>query len=167
MVATNARMVSAWHDLGTAVVTTDSTASPVVGKLDTAIVSRDEVSAAFTTEIREDDTTMAKDKGRPAQKKRTRATVMGALRDAGLAVIFDKDTPLKTIQTLRPDAIVKGADYQEHEVVGCDFVKSDGGAVVQADLVSGHSTSVLVGKMRQSSVVGSVSVPRSAGGSVL
>lgn len=63
-----------------------------------------------------------------------------------------------------PNVIVKGADYQEHKVVGGDFVKSYGGAVVLADLVSGRSTSALVGKMRRPSPVEPASIPGPAGG---
>lgn len=84
---------------------------------------------------------------RPLQDEQARATVIGALRDVDMVVIFDEDTPLETIQALRPDVIVKGADYQEHQVVGADFVKSYGGAVVLVDLVSGRSTTSIVKKM--------------------
>lgn len=86
---------------------------------------------------------------RPLQDAQARATVIGALRDVDLVVIFDEDTPLETIMALRPDVIVKGADYREDEVVGGAFVQSYGGAVVLADLVSGRSTTSIVRKIRQ------------------
>lgn len=89
---------------------------------------------------------------RPLQDEQARATVIGALRDVDLVVIFDEDTPLETIQALKPDVIVKGADYQEHQVVGGDFVKSYGGAVVLVDLVSGRSTTSIVKKMQQTTL---------------
>ncbi|GBQ32651.1 ADP-heptose synthase [Gluconacetobacter sacchari DSM 12717] len=85
---------------------------------------------------------------RPLQDELARATVMGALRDVDLVVIFDEDTPLETIQALRPDIIVKGSDYQEHEVVGRDVVTSYGGSVVLVDLIEGRSTSSIVRKMQ-------------------
>ncbi|MBB2204861.1 D-glycero-beta-D-manno-heptose-7-phosphate kinase [Gluconacetobacter takamatsuzukensis] len=85
---------------------------------------------------------------RPLQDEQARATVIGALRDVDLVVVFDEDTPLETIQALRPDVVVKGADYQEHEVVGGDFVKSYGGSVVLVDLISGRSTTSIVQKMQ-------------------
>ncbi|GAA4482882.1 D-glycero-beta-D-manno-heptose 1-phosphate adenylyltransferase [Gluconacetobacter asukensis] len=227
VVATIASVVSAGQDLGTAVVIANSAASLVVGKLGTATVSRDELSAALTAEIREDGATVPADRAReiveewrqhgarivftngcfdlvhpghisliraaarqgdklivalnsdasvrrlkgesrPVQDEQARATVIGALRDVDLVVIFDEDTPLETIRALRPDVIVKGADYQEHQVVGGDFVKSYGGAVALVDIVSGRSTSALVGKMRQPapSAVEPASVPGTARGSV-
>lgn len=85
---------------------------------------------------------------RPLQDEQARATVMGALRDVDLVVIFDEDTPYETISALRPDIIVKGADYTEDEVVGGDIVKSYGGRVVLANLVSGRSTTSIVRKMK-------------------
>ncbi|WP_122040557.1 D-glycero-beta-D-manno-heptose-7-phosphate kinase [Asaia bogorensis] len=85
---------------------------------------------------------------RPLQDERARATVMGALRDVDLVVIFDEDTPLETICALRPDIVVKGADYTEDQVVGGEEVKSWGGRVVLADLVSGRSTTSIVRKMK-------------------
>jgi len=85
---------------------------------------------------------------RPLQDQQARATVIGALRYVDMVVIFDEDTPLETIQALQPDVVVKGADYQEHQVVGGDFVKSYGGKVVLVDLVAGRSTTSIVRKMQ-------------------
>lgn len=85
---------------------------------------------------------------RPLQDEQARATVIGALRDVDMVIVFDEDTPLETIQTLRPDVLVKGADYRENDVVGGDFVKTYGGSVVLADLVSGRSTTSIVKKMQ-------------------
>lgn len=90
-----------------------------------------------------------KGESRPMQDEQARATVIGALRDVDMVVVFEADTPLETIKALRPDVIVKGADYQEDQVVGGDFVKSYGGTVFLVDLVAGRSTSAIVAKMRQ------------------
>jgi D-beta-D-heptose 7-phosphate kinase / D-beta-D-heptose 1-phosphate adenosyltransferase len=66
-----------------------------------------------------------------------------------LVVIFGEDTPERLIRQLRPDVLVKGADYKREEIVGADFVASYGGEVVLADLVADHSTSGLVARARQ------------------
>ena len=42
---------------------------------------------------------------------------------------------------------MKGADYDEAEVVGADLVKARGGRVLLADLKDGHSTSRTVEKL--------------------
>lgn len=81
---------------------------------------------------------------RPLQDEIARARVMGALRAVDLVVLFGEDTPLETIETLKPDVLVKGADYREDQVVGGEFVKAHGGRVVLASLVPGRSTSALV-----------------------
>ncbi len=73
---------------------------------------------------------------------------MGALRDVDLVVLFDEDTPLETIMALRPNVVVKGADYTEDQVVGGDFVKQYGGRVALVDILEGRSTSSLVKKAR-------------------
>ncbi|MBS1084495.1 D-glycero-beta-D-manno-heptose-7-phosphate kinase [Gluconobacter kondonii] len=86
---------------------------------------------------------------RPIQNEKARAMVMGALRDVDIVVIFDEDTPLDVIQKLKPDVLVKGADYTEDAVVGGDFVKSLGGRVALVDLVAGCSTTGIVKQMTQ------------------
>ncbi|BCP53391.1 bifunctional protein HldE [Kaistia sp. 32K] len=85
---------------------------------------------------------------RPLQDEQARARVMGALRAVDLVVLFGEDTPLETIQALKPDVLVKGADYREDQVVGADFVKANGGRLVLANIVPGRSTSALVAAAR-------------------
>jgi D-beta-D-heptose 7-phosphate kinase/D-beta-D-heptose 1-phosphate adenosyltransferase len=55
-------------------------------------------------------------------------------------VVFDEDTPLELITTLRPDVIVKGGDYDESSIVGAREVRGWGGDVVVIPLTPGHST---------------------------
>lgn len=81
---------------------------------------------------------------RPVQDEQARAHVAGAIRGVSAVVIFDQDTPLELITALKPDILVKGADYAEHEVVGGDVVRARGGRVLLAQLQAGHSTSRLV-----------------------
>jgi D-beta-D-heptose 7-phosphate kinase/D-beta-D-heptose 1-phosphate adenosyltransferase len=70
------------------------------------------------------------------------------LEAVDLVVIFDEPTPIELIRTVRPATLVKGADYQPHEVVGREIVESYGGELLLVDLVPGHSTSGLVKRMR-------------------
>jgi D-beta-D-heptose 7-phosphate kinase/D-beta-D-heptose 1-phosphate adenosyltransferase len=79
--------------------------------------------------------------GRPAQGEVARATVLASLKTVDAVVIFEDDTPLELITALRPDVLVKGADYTLQAVVGADQVQSWGGKVILADLVPAHSTS--------------------------
>jgi D-beta-D-heptose 7-phosphate kinase/D-beta-D-heptose 1-phosphate adenosyltransferase len=78
--------------------------------------------------------------GRPAQSEAARATVLASLACVDAVVIFSEDTPFELIQALRPDVLVKGADYTLDKVVGADLVRSRGGEVLLVDLVAGQST---------------------------
>jgi D-beta-D-heptose 7-phosphate kinase/D-beta-D-heptose 1-phosphate adenosyltransferase len=84
---------------------------------------------------------MLKGSQRPINPVTARAQVLAALEAVDFVTIFDETTPLALIQTLRPDVLVKGADYQKHEVVGADYVESYGGRVHLAALREGFSTS--------------------------
>lgn len=86
---------------------------------------------------------------RPIQDELSRATVIGALSSVSSVVLFDEDTPLDMIKALRPDVLVKGADYTEDQVVGGEFVKSLGGKVLLAVLNQGHSTTSIVARSQQ------------------
>lgn len=77
---------------------------------------------------------------RPVQSEAARAAVLGALAAVDLIVLFTEDTPINLIENLRPDVLVKGADYTIETVVGADIVQGYGGHVVLADLLDGHST---------------------------
>lgn len=81
---------------------------------------------------------------RPLLDEKSRATVLAAFESVDLVVTFDEDTPLELIQALRPDVLVKGADYTIDKVVGADLVQSYGGKVVLAEIAAGHSTTGIV-----------------------
>ncbi|EME71535.1 ADP-heptose synthase [Paramagnetospirillum caucaseum] len=84
---------------------------------------------------------------RPVQSEASRATVLSSLATVDLVVIFGEDTPLEVICELKPDVLVKGADYTIDKVVGADEVQSWGGKVVLAELVDGQSTTNTIRKM--------------------
>ena len=85
---------------------------------------------------------------RPIQSEAARAAVMASLSDVDLVVIFGEDTPLSLIEAVKPDVLVKGADYKRENVVGGDFVESYGGKVVLADVVPSYSTTATVAAMK-------------------
>lgn len=88
-----------------------------------------------------------KGEGRPIVHQEDRAFVMAAMTVIDAVILFDEDTPMKLIETLRPDVLVKGADYTEDQVVGAPEVRSWGGDVVLVPLVDGRSTSELIRKI--------------------
>lgn len=82
-----------------------------------------------------------KGKGRPINKQSDRAAVLLALEAVDYVVIFGEDTPEKLIEQIKPDWLIKGADYKISEIVGAEFVKSYGGMVKRIRLSKGRSTS--------------------------
>lgn len=84
---------------------------------------------------------------RPVQNETARAIVLASLAHVDLVVVFGEDTPIELIAALRPDVLVKGADYTVDKVVGSDLVRSYGGRVVLADLVPGQSTTRTVARI--------------------
>ena len=84
---------------------------------------------------------------RPVQEEMARARVLASLASVAAVVTFDEDTPATLIETMRPDVLVKGADYALDQVVGADFVQSYGGRVLLARLEEGFSTAATVARM--------------------
>jgi D-beta-D-heptose 7-phosphate kinase/D-beta-D-heptose 1-phosphate adenosyltransferase len=84
---------------------------------------------------------------RPIVGENERARILAALASTDAVVIFEEDTPLATIEALRPDVLVKGGDYTEATVVGADLVRSWGGRVTIVPTVAGFSTTNIVRKM--------------------
>jgi D-beta-D-heptose 7-phosphate kinase / D-beta-D-heptose 1-phosphate adenosyltransferase len=86
--------------------------------------------------------------GRPVTSQSDRAATVSALGFVDYAVIFDEDTPMRLIEEVRPDVLVKGADWQGKPVAGEDIVKARGGKVAFVKLVDGVSTTALINKIR-------------------
>ena len=82
--------------------------------------------------------------GRPVNGFEDRAIVLAALAAVDAVVRFDDDTPLRLIEALLPDVLVKGGDYRAEEIVGANEVVAAGGEVVVAPLVPGRSTSGII-----------------------
>lgn len=96
------------------------------------------------------DASVARLKGpkRPIQAEAARASVLASLAAVDLVVVFGDDTPLALIEALKPDVLVKGADYRRDQVVGGAEVERWGGTVVLADLLDGHSTSGTIERLQ-------------------
>ncbi len=85
-----------------------------------------------------------KGKLRPIQNQKDRAVILSALRMVDLIILFSEDTPEKLIRMVRPNVLVKGADYKVAEIVGADFVRSYGGKVRRIRLTPGRSTTRII-----------------------
>ncbi len=92
-----------------------------------------------------------KGEGRPVNDLDSRAVVIGGLSSVDRVTAFDDPTPLALIERLRPDVLIKGADYTREGVVGGDLVESWGGEVRLAQFMDGHSTTQTIERMRSPS----------------
>jgi D-beta-D-heptose 7-phosphate kinase/D-beta-D-heptose 1-phosphate adenosyltransferase len=85
---------------------------------------------------------------RPLVPQHERAALLAALSCVDAVTIFDEDTPLETLQSVRPHVLVKGEDYKLEEVVGREFLEATGGRVELAKLLPEKSTSALLERIR-------------------
>ena len=88
-----------------------------------------------------------KESKRPIVGETDRLGVIAALESVDYAVLFKEDTPLKVIISLKPDILVKGADWKKNNIVGSDIVSGYGGKVVRIKLMPGRSTTNLIKKI--------------------
>jgi D-glycero-beta-D-manno-heptose 1-phosphate adenylyltransferase len=97
-----------------------------------------------------DDQSIRSIKGpeRPVNNELQRARVLAALGCVDAVVLFGEDTPFNLITTLCPDVLVKGADWEENEIVGAKEVKAGGGRVERVAFVSETSTTGLINQIR-------------------
>lgn len=93
--------------------------------------------------VNSDDSVKRLDKSpaRPLQNEFSRSTVMAALQFVGAVIVFDEDTPLELIQAVKPDVLVKGADYKIEDILGAKEVLAAGGEVKTLEFLPGYSTS--------------------------
>jgi D-beta-D-heptose 7-phosphate kinase/D-beta-D-heptose 1-phosphate adenosyltransferase len=94
--------------------------------------------------------TLGKGPDRPLVAADDRARLVAALAAVDRVVVFDEPTPLRLIEQVRPDVLVKGGDYTRDTVVGADLVESRGGRVVLLPLQPSFSTTSLVERIRGS-----------------
>lgn len=83
---------------------------------------------------------------RPIQSETDRAEILAALGCVDFTVIFDEDTPEKLIHQVKPNVLVKGGDWKIDQIVGSDFVLSQGGEVKSLLFIDGKSTTKIIEK---------------------
>lgn len=142
---------AAMRDAGRAVAFTngcfDLLHSGHVALLHAARQAADALVVAINTDA---STRRLKGPKRPIVPEAERAELLAALEAVDLVVMFDEDTPLEAIRTLRPDVLVKGADWAEDAIVGAPEVKGWGGRVVRVPLRDGRSTTNIVQRVLDS-----------------
>ncbi|MFZ5449256.1 MAG: D-glycero-beta-D-manno-heptose 1-phosphate adenylyltransferase [Thermodesulfobacteriota bacterium] len=105
---------------------------------------------ALVVGVNTDDSAARLDKGpgRPVTPEADRARVLAALACVDRVILFNEDTPLALITLLQPDILVKGGDYQLHQIVGREVVEARGGKVLALPFAAGYSTTALIERIR-------------------
>jgi D-beta-D-heptose 7-phosphate kinase/D-beta-D-heptose 1-phosphate adenosyltransferase len=95
------------------------------------------------------DASVRKIKGskRPIVNEKDRLKIIAALESVDYAFLFGEDTPLGVIKTLKPDILIKGADWKRGDIVGGKYISGIGGKVLTIKLVKNRSTTDLIRKI--------------------
>jgi len=88
-----------------------------------------------------------KDPVRPLISEDQRAEVLAALECVDYIVLFDEADPFKLIEEIRPEVLVKGADWSMDKIIGADLVSSYGGQVRRVELVPSISSSEIINRI--------------------
>jgi len=96
----------------------------------------------------DDSVKRLKGKARPVNDQDSRALILASLLMVDGVVIFEEDTPLELINSIKPDVLVKGGDYTVEEIIGANEVKLNGGRVVINSLIDGYSTTGIIDKLK-------------------
>ncbi len=139
--------VAAWRSVGDRVVFTNGCFDILhighITLLERARRQGDRLIVAINS-----DTSVRSIKGplRPIVGEHERARILAALSAVDAVVVFHESTPLKLIESIRPEVLVKGGDYREEAVVGAREVRAWGGRVELIPLVEGISTTRLIAR---------------------
>ena len=87
--------------------------------------------------------------GRPIIPQRDRALLLAALQTVDYVAVFNERTPQRLIERLRPDILMKGADWGASQIVGGNTVRRAGGRVIRCPLLRGHSTTVIIRRIKK------------------
>jgi D-beta-D-heptose 7-phosphate kinase/D-beta-D-heptose 1-phosphate adenosyltransferase len=91
-----------------------------------------------------------KGKGRPIICEDDRIALIAALESVDYTLLFKEKTPLKLIESLKPDILVKGADWNKKDIVGANLVLGWGGKIYRINLSAGRSTTEIIKKIAAS-----------------
>lgn len=110
-------------------------------------------SAAYGTRLivglnSDESVKLLKGENRPILDEQSRAIVLAAFECVDAVIIFNEETPAEIIAKIVPDVLVKGAQYEIHEIAGHDTVLNNGGTVETLELVEGISTSDIIKKIK-------------------
>lgn len=153
-----ARQVAVWKEAGERVVFTNGCFDILHKGHVTYLAEAASLGTKLVVALNTDASVKRLGKGeeRPVNPETARGLIMACLEFVDMVVLFDTDTPLETIIQILPDVLVKGGDYDAAEtdpaskkyIVGSAEVRANGGEIRTIDLVSGFSTTAIIGKLK-------------------
>jgi len=95
------------------------------------------------------DSSVKKIKGpkRPINNQKARQIIIASLEAVDYVVLFKETTPIKLIEAVKPDILIKGADWKKKDIVGAKEVSSSGGKIARISFLKGYSTSAIIKKI--------------------
>ncbi|RIY34598.1 bifunctional D-glycero-beta-D-manno-heptose-7-phosphate kinase/D-glycero-beta-D-manno-heptose 1-phosphate adenylyltransferase HldE [Psittacicella gerlachiana] len=85
---------------------------------------------------------------RPINNLADRMFMLSSLKSVDFVIDFDEDTPLNLIKTIKPDVLVKGADYKLEDIVGYKEVTAYGGQVQTITFVDSYSSTNIINRIK-------------------
>lgn len=137
--------VATWHQLGNKVVFTNGCFDLLHAGHVTYLEKARRLGHRLIVGLNTDHSVRTlKGPSRPVINENDRARILAAMASVDLVILFNENTPINLIKTLKPHILAKGADYSENQVVGHTEVKQWGGEVVLVPLLEGKSSSRIV-----------------------
>ncbi|MCS4136410.1 D-glycero-beta-D-manno-heptose 1-phosphate adenylyltransferase [Salinibacter ruber] len=144
-----APIVEDWKDVGEKVVFTNGCFDIIhVGHVSYLYEAKNLGSKLVVALNSDESVRHLKGDGRPVVSESERASIIASLECVDAVSIFGEDTPLSLIETIKPDVVAKGGDYDEDEIVGHRAVKKWGGEVASLSYVEGISSSKIIEQLQ-------------------
>lgn len=138
------KAIHRWRFLGKSVAFTNGCFDLLhLGHVDYLAKAADEADYLIVGLNTDESTRRLKGPHRPINDQHQRSMLLAALHFVSAVVLFDEDTPRDLIHAVRPDVLIKGADYTPENIVGADFVIENGGRVMTIDFLPGYSTTAI------------------------
>lgn len=146
-----ANILAAWKSSGEAIVFTNGCFDIIHhGHVDSLHKSAQLGSKLIVGLNSDASVALLKGQNRPILNYESRAAILAAFAFVDAVIFFNEETPATLIAQIIPDILVKGKQYEIHEIAGHDTVLAHGGRVETLDLIPGISTSGIIQKIKNS-----------------
>jgi len=145
------QLVSKWKQDGEVIVFTNGCFDLIhQGHIDYLAKAADKGSKLLIGVNTDLSVSQIKGPSRPIQDEYSRLVILAAMEFVDAVVLFGDETPIKLINEVVPNILVKGSDYKVEDIVGYDTVINNGGRVETIDFLPGYSTSSIEEKIKKS-----------------